>query len=807
MSTIDFRALGLTALLAGLLVLPARAEEEAPVAKARAELVAALARGQPQDLLVLFRNDDLRAQALGRRHAQGAPADSRDIIQWRAQRFAERKRNVLDRLPRGRGQVLVDYRHLPIAYLRVDTPAALDALLRDEDILSVGRPLYFEPATKQSLPLIGQPGVARFGHKGAGTIVAVLDHGVRYDAVPVFGACDGVGGKSCRLLAIKDCTGAAERCRDDRQAVESDHGTNVAGIVAAVAPSARILSYDVFTAEGASDVAILKALDEVIEDRDAYPGRRITAVNLSVAHPDLNWAGSGPCGLAELDNEDAKRLVVAIDLVRAAGIPTVVAAGNDADAERISFPACAPGVISVGATYDGSGGSVDYDTCTDTGYSADTVACFSNSSPLLTLLAPGAVSALYWKDAQRVEQSAMAMSGTSQAAPHVAGAIAVLREICPDESVEQTTARLTATGNPVRDGRNDLIKPRLNLAAAVGASHGCSGVSVIAPNGGEQWVAGGTYTLSWNHYGAATPAIRIELIEGAGATPNRTWELASSQPVSDDHLLLTLPADAPPSSYYRVRLGAVGESPPLYTDTSDGYFTLGPWAPPLAPATRANDTGITTCADAAANGLPCPADGFPGQDADHGRDRARAKDSDGHAGFSFTKLDSWGNPLNNGAAHWYCVRDNVTALTWEEKANDAGLRDKDYTYTWYDPNPTTNGGAEGVAGGGQCAGDISCDTYHYVLAVNAQGLCGYRDWRLPEVDELASLVDYGVASPGPTLDTRWFPNSNGWGYWSASPLAGNAASAWLVYFNYGYANWSYRSAPNAVRLVRGGPAR
>jgi hypothetical protein len=61
------------------------------------------------------------------------------------------------------------------------------------------------------------------------------------------------------------------------------------------------------------------------------------------------------------------------------------------------------------------------------------------------------------------------MTGTSQAAPHVAGAIAVLRSAFPSETPDAIVKRLTSTGVPVTDVRNNVITPRLDLWAALSA--------------------------------------------------------------------------------------------------------------------------------------------------------------------------------------------------------------------------------------------------------------------------------------------------------------------------------------------------
>ena len=81
---------------------------------------------------------------------------------------------------------------------------------------------------------------------------------------------------------------------------------------------------------------------------------------------------------------------------------------------------------------------------------------FSNSADFLTLLAPGSL----------ITAAGISMEGTSQAAPHVAGAIAVLCEAYPSESTDAITNRLTITGVPVNDPGNGITKPRLDLFIA-----------------------------------------------------------------------------------------------------------------------------------------------------------------------------------------------------------------------------------------------------------------------------------------------------------------------------------------------------
>ena len=219
---------------------------------------------------------------------------------------------------------------------------------------------------------------------------------------------------------------------------------------------------------------------------------------------------------------------------------------------------------------------------------------------------------------------------------------------------------------------------------------------------------------------------------------------------------------------------------------------------------KLNDTGITTCADASTWWLACSVAGFPGQDAESGRDVSANDDSDGHAGFSFTKVDASGEALAASAPEWSCVKDNVTGLLWEIHTDDGGLRDKDNGYSWYNPDATTNGGDAGTQNGGSCRGGISCDTQGYVAAVNVAGLCGYHDWRLPTAVELQGLVDYSIGYPGPTIDTNFFPDTQPSGYWSSSAVAGFSFSAWGVGFNDGGTNWDDKVSGLQLRLVRSG---
>lgn len=245
---------------------------------------------------------------------------------------------------------------------------------------------------------------------------------------------------------------------------------------------------------------------------------------------------------------------------------------------------------------------------------------------------------------------------------------------------------------------------------------------------------------------------------------------------------------------------------------------------PAVTGTPLNDTGQTLCGDYAFdnsnvhnNDVDCALSGSnetgngldpvpSGQDATYGRDADPSlnDDVDGHAGFSFTKLDAVsGGELAPSATDWACVKDNVTGLTWEVKTDDGGLRDKDHFYSWYNSTGVNDGGEPGTPDAAdQCANADRCDTEKYVADINAVALCGYSDWRLPTPNELLSISDLSRVSPA--IDTRFFPNAPTNRQWTSATRANSPTSAFAVYGDAGtIANLEKSNGVNAsIRLVR-----
>ena len=136
------------------------------------------------------------------------------------------------------------------------------------------------------------------------------------------------------------------------------------------------------------------------------------------------------------------------------------------------------------------------------------------------------------------------------------------------------------------------------------------------------------------------------------------------------------------------------------------------------------------------------------------------------------------------------ITDNRTGLMWEKLSDDGSIHDKDTTYTWH----TAGTKITALNGGG--------------------GFAGHTDWRLPNINELQSLANYGTFSPAvhapfhtgcvaacTVLTCSCTQSSN---YWSATTLQSLPHTAWFVNFNIGSVNFSGKTSSDFVRAVRSG---
>ena len=393
-----------------------------------------LMSGVAVDLIIEYESAAIEQEAAKRRNLTPSRFDNTAILDYKAAQYKTLKQRVDSALPAADITHLKDYSHLPMSFKRVKSMAALNLLAAQAGIKAIYENGLLHPVLAQSLPLVNQPAVAAVGERGKGTTVAVIDDGIDYTN-PAFGSCTAPGVPASCHVSVSLLFGTGT--------TNTSHGSNVSATVLGMAPDSRIVMLNAFSGTSANFADVISAINWTIANQAAY---NIASINMSLGDGTLNTV---QCG-------NGNAFVTPVTSAINTGISVVASAGNDTYTNGLGSPACTPGVISVGAVYDANVGGLNWGVCTDLVTAADKIACFSDSASYLTMLAPGAL----------ITAAGYTFGGTSQASPHVAGAVAVLRSTFPAETLSQTKARLVNSGIPITDARNNLIKPRLNLLEA-----------------------------------------------------------------------------------------------------------------------------------------------------------------------------------------------------------------------------------------------------------------------------------------------------------------------------------------------------
>jgi len=363
--------------------------------------------------------------------------------------FAERVRVVVAYrdAEAGRGRQWGD---APVFSLEVDREE-LTALRYDPNVVAVTIDEGGQGGLAQSLPIVGADVLRAQGVDGRGQTIAVLDTGIDTDHPDFAGRivaeacfCDNLDGSGC-------CPGGAkERFGPGSAEDDQGHGTHVSGIAtgaAGVAPKADIIAVKVM--DSANRFRTFKQIHDALRwIADHHP--EVDAINMSLG----TFSRFEPLQC----NSTAISLGVqpVIARLRQRGVLIAACSGNDGDTKALWLPACMSEVLAVGATFDVPGNRG----------TADAVVDFTNSSPSLDILAPGANIT-----ASRRGGGTVPMSGTSMATPHVAGTLLLLRQVSgPYVSADFLQELLKRTGKPVLDTRNGLTFPRLDALAAVTAA-------------------------------------------------------------------------------------------------------------------------------------------------------------------------------------------------------------------------------------------------------------------------------------------------------------------------------------------------
>lgn len=355
----------------------------------------------------------------------------------------------------------------------IDDIASIDGIASNPSVVLIAPDEKITHSLIESRPLVSADKVENdLKVTGKGVTVCVIDSGIDYTH-PSLGGC------TTQQFLAGQCSkvvGGYDFCPywDGRYCVGTDpdpmdiagHGTHVAGIVASshnryrgVAPGANLVAANALGSGTFGTLSSLAAaIDWCVTNAQKY---NIKIITMSLI---MDTIGYNELRCPNYINPAIKR---ATD----AGIFVDAASGNYARLHGVEYPACAPGVTSVGAVYDADVGKQIGPGCTDQTTQADKISCFASRGSNLDLLAPGSMITSTASSKGNIcgapNGGFADCDGTSMAAPHVAGAAALLYEQHPNLKPAQVESILRNFGVPIVDPMTNYIIPRIDSYTAV----------------------------------------------------------------------------------------------------------------------------------------------------------------------------------------------------------------------------------------------------------------------------------------------------------------------------------------------------
>ncbi|MEO6990759.1 MAG: S8 family serine peptidase [Candidatus Baltobacteraceae bacterium] len=366
----------------------------------------------------------------------------------------------------------------------------------------------FDPVDQWDMYRINMPNAWGYT-QGSRTIpIAIVDTGVdligQQDLQPI-GPQGKVTFQESVLSGVVDKSAGAAQDRDG-------HGTNVAGIAAedtnnsfgfaGVGFDSTIQAYRIFPYPttgnqnpGAAPTDEAQAIYDAIAN-----GAKV--INLSLGTCENPGGGSGPDPIE----------LAAVETAIQSGVVVVAAAGNEragggtspcTQGNGIDYPAAYPGVIAVGAS-----ALNDAKAPGNPSLATEYVASYSNSGPGLSVVAPGGdppandngsdplhwISNLYSTTGALISGSnpcanqplcAILIAGTSQATPHVSGAVALMLAVRPGMSPAQVKKIIQSTADNINDpnqgyGRLDVYRALANVSGDPNPPSGLNPLNFVA---------------------------------------------------------------------------------------------------------------------------------------------------------------------------------------------------------------------------------------------------------------------------------------------------------------------------------------
>ena len=401
------------------------------------------------------------------------------------------------------------------------------------------------------------------GNTGSGITVGIMDSGIDLVHPDLAGSVTAEACFGFRTPTTGFCAnGTSRQFGAGAGQDNAGHGTHVSGIVASrgvsasrgVAPAANLVAIKVL--DNCSFSGCFYASAELIAGWDWILANNgtlgIDVVNMSLGTSAL-FAG-------DCDNAAAYTVAgaTAVNSLRSIGVLVVASAGNNGSTTGMGFPACLQQVISVGASNN-----------------VDAAAAFTNSNAQTDLFGPGVgiMSSL-------LNGTTRPASGTSMAAPHVAGCAALLLQAGDATTPATLETRLETSPSTVT--RNGITYPRLDCRPTANAAPtanpggpygGIEGSAISLNGGGSTDPDDDALTFSWT-FGDGSP------VESgpAGTHATRSHTYADNCTVNCDaggYLVTLTVSDGQGGTNTATTRAAVTNATPLVTAGVDRTIVSG----------------------------------------------------------------------------------------------------------------------------------------------------------------------------------------------------------------------------------------
>ncbi|MGV6859744.1 MAG: S8 family peptidase [bacterium] len=370
-----------------------------------------------------------------------------------------------------------DFQFLPLMAFEM-TPKVLSQLSSVAGIKGIYEDIALRPTLAESGALMDTADAYAASVEGAGKVVAILDTGVQTSHPFLAGklvdeACYSTtsAADSASTLCpngVESSTTAGSGVNCSASLAGCDHGTHVAGIAVGQAASqpaftgvgkgAQYMAIQVFSRFddpafcGSNSPCIASYISDQLAALE-----RVYALRNTHSFASVNMSLGGGRYFNACDGLYPSYTDI-IDSLKAAGIATVIASGNDDYVDSVGFPACISSAITVASSCDAAGSFCS---------GADTIASYSNMSSQVDLIAPGSAIVSSVLDGNYATKH-----GTSMAAPQVAGVWALMKQQFPNASVDEITSQLQTAGVVIPDQRSGGsvdFKKRVDLAGIFAA--------------------------------------------------------------------------------------------------------------------------------------------------------------------------------------------------------------------------------------------------------------------------------------------------------------------------------------------------